>query len=415
MSKWRLAVCGLAVSGAAAGMGGCGEGGSQWTGTVTDSGGIQVVTNPETGMWSPETQTEVVDELTIGRTEGDPNYQFGMIAGIDAGDDGTIFVLDMQSRTVRAYDAQGQYLRTMGGPGSGPGELSQAVIGVMIVRDTVLVADMGQQRVTRYSAAGDVIGSFPIPFTEGLAVRWLERGDGRLVQQSRIMSFPGQPQVEPKDLLLVREADGTIVDTLMTLPAGKTFTATESSMSLKFFEAEPVWTIQADGSLWYAMNSDYSIQGHAADGTLQRIVRRPFERKPVTEGDKAAWLAMLKELMTSNGAPPQAVDQMLGMTSFAPNYPAFANLMAGPDGTLWVQRIITADEAKAAGRSFNIQDTGSSTWDVFAGDGRYLGPVKLPDRFGPLRVLGDQIYGIWRDDLDVQHVKRLKVTLPIPE
>jgi hypothetical protein len=413
MSSGRFLVgglWGLAALGALA----CGDGGSRWTGTMTDSVGVQLVVNTLTGMWTDE-QPQIADELTIGNAEGDPNYQFGAIAGIDVGSDGTIFVLDQQSRTVRAYDGQGQYLRTMGGPGSGPGELSPATIGLIVLRDTVLVPDMGQQRMTRYTSAGDVIGSFPIPFTEGLAVRWLERNDGRLVQQSRIMSFPGQPQVEPKDLLLVREADGTIIDTLLTLPAGKTFTATESSMSLKFFESEPVWTLQEDGSLWYAMNSDYSIQGHAADGTLKRIVRRAFERKPVTDEDKTAWLTMLKELMTTNGAPPQAVDQMMAMTSFAPNYPAFANLMAGPEGTLWVQQIITAEEAKAAGGSFNIQDMGSAMWDVFAADGRYLGAVKLPNRFAPVRVLGDQIYGVWRDDLDVQHVKRIRVTIPVPE
>jgi hypothetical protein len=382
---------------------------------MADSAGIQIVSNPQTGIWTAELQPTVAEDLKIGSAGGDPNYQFGAIAGIDVGADGAIFVLDQQSKTVRAYDQQGQYLRVMGGPGSGPGELSQGAVGLVVIRDTVMVPDMGLQRMTRYTASGDVVGSFPIPFSQGLAVRWVARNDGRLVQQSRIMSFPGQPTIEPKDLLLVREASGTIIDTLLTLPAGKTFTATESSMSLKFFESEPVWALAEDGTVWFAMNSDYTIQHYTQDGQLQRIVRRAYERKPVTDADKTAFLDMFKELMARQGAPPAAVDQMLASTSFAENYPAFANLLAGPEGTLWVQQIRTAEDAKAAGGSFDIQDTGSSTWDVFASDGRYLGPVTVPNRFTPLRVVGDRMYGIWRDDLDVQHVMRIKVTLPVPE
>lgn len=394
---------------------GCGEGSGRWGGTISDSAGIQVVMNPEAGLWAGEMQPTVEEELRIGRAEGDPNYQFGMIAGVDVADDGSIVVLDQQARVVRVYDAAGQFLRTMGGPGGGPGELSPGAVGLIVLADTILVPDMGLQRMTRYTLNGDVLESFPIPMAEGIAVRWVERGDGRLVQQARIMSFPGQPTIEPKDLLLLRESNGVVTDTLMTLPAGRTFTATENSMSMRFFEAEPVWAMHDDGSVWFAMNSEYSIQQYNAEGELQRIVRRPYEKKPVTEADKTEFLDMLRELMTRQGAPPAAVDQMLGITSFAETYPAFANLLAGPEGTLWVQRIRTATEVQQEGGTFDIQDTGSSTWDVFATNGRYLGPVTLPERFTPIRVIGDRMYGIWRDELDVQHVMEVRVTLPDSE
>ena len=55
------------------------------------------------------------------------------------------------------------------------------------------------------------------------------------------------------------------------------------------------------------------------------------------------------------------------------------------------------------------QDIGSRDWDVFDPTGRFLGVVTMPPRFTPRIILGGKIYGIWRDDLDVQYVVRLRI------
>jgi hypothetical protein len=75
-----------------------------------------------------------------------------------------------------------------------------------------------------------------------------------------------------------------------------------------------------------------------------------------------------------------------------------------------VQRIQTAEDAAAAGGQFDAQDVGAPLWDVFDAQGRYLGVLELPPRFTPSELRGDRVWGIWRDDLDVQHVLRLRVT-----
>jgi hypothetical protein len=87
-------------------------------------------------------------------------------------------------------------------------------------------------------------------------------------------------------------------------------------------------------------------------------------------------------------------------------------MMGGPGGSLWVQRVTSAQDMEDLGiTEFNPQDIGSPIWDVFGGDGRYLGELRLPDRYQPLRVIGDQIWGVWRDELDVQYVTMLRVDI----
>jgi hypothetical protein len=98
------------------------------------------------------------------------------------------------------------------------------------------------------------------------------------------------------------------------------------------------------------------------------------------------------------------------MVQFADHYPAFASLLGGPEGTLWVQHIRTARQVKESGEEFDVQNVGAQDWDVFDAEGRFLGEATMPDRFQPLRVHGSHLYGVWRDELDVPYVMRLHVS-----
>jgi hypothetical protein len=82
---------------------------------------------------------------------------------------------------------------------------------------------------------------------------------------------------------------------------------------------------------------------------------------------------------------------------------------AGPNGTLWVQRIRTASDVAAAGGEFQAQDLGAAIWDLFDEEGQSMGPIRLPDRFQPMLIRGHFVYGVERDDFDVQYVVRLRV------
>jgi len=54
---------------------------------------------------------------------------------------------------------------------------------------------------------------------------------------------------------------------------------------------------------------------------------------------------------------------------------------------------------------------GSDAWDVFDADGRLLGTVTMPAGFRPLKFTDDAVYGVWRGELGVEYVVRLKVVV----
>ncbi|MGH6689724.1 MAG: 6-bladed beta-propeller, partial [Gammaproteobacteria bacterium] len=245
--------------------------------------------------------------MDIGTAEGEAAYQFGQITGIDVGTDSSVYVLDQQARTVRIFDAAGKFVREMGRPGSGPGELGQTAFNVLLgPGDTVFVADMMQPRVNRYGPDGQDAGTIPLPVAGSLSVKWAITDDGMLVHQTRAVPDPTQTEPAASDFLFVRDRSGALRDTLLALPAGKSVQFAGGGMPrIRLFDSEPIWALMHDGKVVFGINTDYSIQLYSSEGQLQRVVRRAFHQRPVTDGDRQAFLEFLEEAWGRAGVPPQ--------------------------------------------------------------------------------------------------------------
>lgn len=389
---------------------GCG-GGDGWTGTVLDSAGLTVVHNGEQGSWHPGDQWTVREVLRIGTAEGEPDYQFGAIVGITEGAGGRIYVLDQHDHQIKVYRSDGSFDFRFGGGGSGPGELGPGAAPILHgPGDTLLIPDLQQRRVNRYLEDGTSIGSFPLGIESGIPIRWQETSSGAVVGQFRPLSLPDRPAPDSMDFILALQPDGTIADTILTFASGRTFSITRSGFELKIFSTEPLWAM-GDSALAFGVSDDYRIELHDQARGLVGLFTRPFTLQPVTETDRSVIIAAIEKAWRSAGLPPAAVAQMRNNVSFGEQFPAFQQMLAGPEGTIWVQRIRRPSDLPPE----LLEDpdfqrlSGSTEWELFNRGGRYLGVTTLPERFTPMRVRGESILGVWLDELDVPYVLKLEV------
>ena len=396
----------------AAACGGGAEGGAEWSGTVEDSAGVQIVRNSLQPIWGEGEAWGFEEVLSIGEAAGDPDYRFGQIAGLDATSDGRILVLDNQAQHIKVFSADGVFERTVGQAGSGPGEFGPGAAVLMVgAADTVIVPDAGNQRVNVILLGEGESTSFPLSFEEGIPMRWQISNSGVLAVQRRALNLPNQDVVDV-DLIARQAYDGTIVDTLLTPPRGETFSFGGGLPEFHFFAPEPMWTLLNDGTFVHAVNDDYRINVAGPDASLTRVITMPSEPIPVSEQDKEIITGMIMGLMEEQGVPPQALDGIKQGISYEDVFPAFTQMRNGPEQSLWVQRIsvpsdMTADEQE----NWNpLLDQGSDEWDVFDAEGRFMGFVTMPERFTPFSLRGDLFYGVWRDEFEVQYVKVLRIT-----
>lgn len=393
---------------------GCGADHSRWGGTMTDSAGVTIVSNPAEGTWTDAERWTVEEELRIGVAEGDPHYQFGDIGGVAVDSRGRIFVLDAQAQHVKVFSPEGDYEQSIGGPGHGPGELADAYYPPVIgAGDTLFVPDeRGNQRTNRYAPDGTSVGSFPFPFEMGLALLFRPVPSGMIAAWLRPTNLPGRPAPDRIDRIVAVSSDGTVADTLLTFPSGGTFSQGGASFELVIHAAEPAWVITDDSKLVFGMNDRDRLEIYASGGRLERVVEIPVDRREITDRDREQYLAQYGQDMR----------QFLRFPEF---YPTFNDIIAGPNRTIWVQHVRTISELSEGelgtlGRTTRVQRlisalrkfSGTTDWDVFDAEGRYLGAVTMPLRIASPLVRGENIYGVWRDELDVQYAVRLRVHRP---
>lgn len=395
---------------------GCGEGGGAASAggkaMITDSAGIPIVENTASGLWTGEDRWSVHEVARIGAAAGDPAFQFGQVAGIAPLADGRIAVLDQQARELRIFTADGEHLRTVGGPGSGPGELAPGAGPILLARgDTLLVPDVTNQRLNRYAPDGTPLDSHPLEFSSGIPMAWQDDAAGRIVSQVRPFSAPGQGVPDSMDVLVLRGSAGDVRDTLLRVRSGGTFAFSDSEAQLTFFAPEPVWTLVGDGEIVFAVNDAYELEVHRPDGTLARIIRKAFERNEVSEADRELMTEAILRLYEEFGISGEQLEFVRRSIGFADHYPAFASIRGGPEGSIWVQHLqVPSDLTPEEREGFDPRlGFGSSAWDVFDVEGQFLGVLEFPPRYQPLRVEGERIFGLQRDELDVQHVVILEL------
>lgn len=374
-----------------------------WSGTITDSAGVTIVMNTHEGMWADGEEWTFEEEIRFGALEAEPEYQFGQIGWITVGSNDDIYITDIQAQQVRVFTNDGQYIRTVGGAGNGPGEIGRNARYLMVTPgDTLIVPDPANRRINRYAPDGTALPSVPLRPELGRPVRYYLTHTGVLVAQLRM------PIQVSLDHLVVVETSGQFGDTLITFPSGG---AAATPGETHQFSPEPMWNVTDSLTAVYGVNRQYRIGMYDRSGTLTRILAREHEPAPVTERDLRAYWAYLDRTWIGMGVNPSRLPELHSRVKFAEVYPAYYGIHMGPHGSIWVQRIQTpgglSDEELE--RYNFLEEFGSTISDVYDRDGRYLGAVKLPDRFQPRTFRGDKIYGVWRDELDVQYVMRVLV------
>ncbi len=92
----------------------------KWKGTIETKEGIKIIRNPAEPLYG-ELHFELEEDLSIGNEE-DENYFFYRVWHMAVDKKGDIYVVDNGNTRIQVFDKEGQYLRTIGRRGQGPGE-----------------------------------------------------------------------------------------------------------------------------------------------------------------------------------------------------------------------------------------------------------------------------------------------------
>ena len=132
--------------------------------TVEKVDGVEFVHNHKP-LWGDEKKIELKLHLTIGGIDvTDEGYIFNRIRGANIDEYGNYYIIDSGDHCIKKYDAQGNYLSTIGRRGQGPGEFSQPTCLSFDKSGHLIVYEIRSRRVQRIPIEPDPKNSIIINY-----------------------------------------------------------------------------------------------------------------------------------------------------------------------------------------------------------------------------------------------------------
>ncbi len=372
----------------------CGDAGAPPPASVArDSAGVRIVENAraadETG------QALSVGEAVVG-VGGGPDGDFFNVVGGALLPGGGFAVGVGGLAEVRFYDATGARRATFGGAGDGPEEFRLMGSLGSAGGDTVWVYDYGSARLSLLTPNEGFVRSVTLAPPLGAGMVLGRRTDGSLIV-AQMWGTPGGDGPDAEGL--VRDPavyarygpDGALVDTIGLFPGREVLHRLENGrmtmVALPFARISSHALLGDDLVVGDQVRREIAI---VADDRATTFIRWTGPSLEITARDVEAW----KEGVIASAAESErpSLRAYLSEVPFPDVRPAYGRILTDHGGAIWVADHALAGEDPRA-------------WQVFDARGRWLGTVRVPERFRLLDVGRDRVLGVARDDLDVERIE----------
>ena len=382
-------------------------------------GDTTVVRTLSGSVWGAE--ATLVPEFAIGELDGPEEYLFGRMGSFAVDDDRNVYVLDTQAQHVQVFDSTGTYVRTLGGRGEGPGELSFGTSVATLPDGRVVVHEAMALRIQVYGPGPNE------------TQQWRYSTDGaptpaRPVEVDRhgrtfVVGIEMDPSGRVGLPLIAIGPEGTQLGT--QLPPGADFEppSLELQPTLGSFTstvlvpipltASHYWALHPSGHFVTGISSDYRIDLELDSGVLR------IERVVVPVAVSAEERSYLREDVI-HGMRVTQPDWRWNGPPIPTTRPPFRGLAAGRDGRIWVT--LSTHAQPVDNEFYDPQQPNSEPvlwrsplrYDVFEPDGTYLGTVVPPEGFAGARrpvFDGNHVWAVTQDEIGVERIVRYRIVV----
>lgn len=330
---------------------------------------------------APAPRTIALERLwAIGGESEAEGEIFGIIADLAVDAAGRLYVLDSQLSELRVFSPDGEYLRTIGRPGQGPGDLPAAIAVAALADGSIGVLHGGSGRCSRFDPEGAYLGEHVLPDSLRGGARRLYRlrTGGSLLAVEGAQVKPGEDGYESRTAIFTVSADGTL---RAIAESSRRFSLSE--MVVRELGTRPFrWTLAPDGRLFLVRDFGDEIEVWAPEGTRRQVIDCGYAHRERSAAEKEAVRDYYRRGGGTKGVTIEVMDYE----------PDIAWLGVAGDGRLWV----LSSQGCDAGGAGSL-----GVFDIFGLDGRLNERVELRGE-GQLgrdsfHLIGDRLYVITDD------------------
>lgn len=339
--------------------------------------GIRVVQNPQFPKFK-DNGYSLEKVLTIGLEEGDNNYIFYKIRGIDVDSEGRIYVLDGGNHRIQVFDKDGKFLKTIGKKGQGPGELNKPT--------SISLGSDGKIFITEYLPAKITCFNF----TDGKYINDFMLNEGALLSLQvdnnnlnvEVIKLRVQNN-KPNEVLEIDKLNefGDFIKKIEELNEPMKLQRSGNFYFASDYEPKFTWTVDLTGKIYTGIGNKYEISMYDTAGILNVKFGRIYKQARISSKEKNKELEKLPKHLRNKIKVPELK-------------PVFDRIISDDNGNIWVH-------------IFEKDKNGLEQFDVFNAEGIYLKKVILKDR--PLLIKNGFAYAITKSKEGFDIIKKYKL------
>ena len=364
--------------------------------TVTDSSGVTIVesTAPAWGV-GEGFRIDPDPVLDLAGTGSGPDHEFYGVSDGARLADGTLVLAEGSTNLIKYYAPDGRHLGSFGGEGEGPGEFLRIRSIDVLPGDTVIAYDGRNVRITKIGPDRRLVGETALTQQFITRVVALEPGVTLVgIGSTEPVDSGDGHQRWPRHYVRLTD-DGVVIDTVLVGLGSESVSLEGGAVDAVPFLGKDTYVAVHDGEVYLGDSDSLEVRRYTPDGTLIRQARVSGFDLGDGEVVSAAEAAFREEMRPAT----RRINEMLPVPT---HRPAYADILVDPRGYVWT--------SEHKGRFRNMLDAEPVAWQVFDPDGVWLGAVEAPGRLQVFEIGDDYVFGLWRDDIDVERPVLLRLT-----
>lgn len=273
-----------------------------------------------------------------------------------------IFVLESDEKCVKKYSGTGSFIKKIGQPGSGPGEIKSCYAMELDDSDNIILHDQGKKTFIRYNNNGDLIDEINLPF-------FIDRykyntGGGLYIEKTKDGTF-GKINGH-LNLLSSYTSDFAVKNVIDSCRIKSMKQLTNPRVAVERpFHFRMLWGVSKD-NIWVALTENYNVKIYSPDGKFIKSFEGKAKKVKVTEKDKKAFFGNLQFTSGEGDGSKmnEAPDWLLKGTEFPDFKPLISDILLDAEGNVLIKT------------SYEINQ--KNVWDYYKNDGTLIKNILVP-------------------------------------
>jgi len=359
--------------------------------------GVTYVHNPATPL-HPERTVAFEEDFTYKEKDeaGEIRiYKPGRYT-VDAQDN--VYIQDEADMAIKVFDRQGNYLRTIGRKGSGPGEFGRIADMAILPDGRLLVTDFETRRTSLFSPEGQFLSSFQ--WKKFFSQVHLVTDSSYIVNEMVVAEDTRELWVKAIDF----NGEEILSFGRFSYPEFKMLRQGEMmfSTSVPWSPASVFAGDQKRQWLYHCLNDKYLIEVFDREGNLIRKIDRPYDPPLVTSEDIEEFQSRTKD------RPDSPFAKLIEQMDIPKVKTVTERMLVDGDGNLWVETSEEKKKQEGGEKGSKAEENPVKAYDIISPDGAY--GARLWTDIRPILFANGKMYRLVEDEeTGVRQLKRYRV------